>query len=230
MRQAPISADFNMSQSDLVEVSFEKQLFMLRDADDLAGRGIPLKRITDFKLQINDFTELPTDGELDQTKQEATDRKDDAQRNLLTQMQIVMGIVGTVDKPTTSAYKKFGTAGLDEGSEGDLHLGIIRTVRVGRASLAKYAAKGLTKELLDELETRNETFLTRLGEQQDAEDDRGEAADTRILAANALYAELMDICGTGKALYAQTNARKFDDYIVNDDAPAASGATPPPTV
>jgi hypothetical protein len=29
----------------------------------------------------------------------------------------------------------------------------------------------------------------------------------------------MDICGTAKELYAQTNARKFDDYIVNDDEP-----------
>lgn len=220
MREVPIVADFNMSQSDLVTVSFEKQLFMMRDAKDLEGRGIPLKRITDFKVQITDFTELPTDGELDQTKQEATARKDAAQRELITQMQIVMGIVGTVDKPSTSGYKKFGTAGLDNASEGDLHLGIIRAVRVGRASLAKYAAKGLTAGLLTELETRNATFLTRLGEQQDAEDARGEAADTRVLAANALYAELMDICGTAKALYAQTNARKFDDYIVNDDAPA----------
>ncbi|MDO7876527.1 hypothetical protein Q5H93_17415 [Hymenobacter sp. ASUV-10] len=220
MREVPIVADFNMSQSDLVTVSFEKQLFMVRDAKELEGRGIPLKRITDFKGQITDFTALPTDGELDQTKQEATDRKDAAQRDLITQLQIVMGIVGTVDKPSTSGYKKFGTAGLDNASEGDLHLGIIRAVRVGRASLDKYAAKGLTADLLTELETRNATFLTRLGEQQDAETARGEAADARIRAANALYAELMDICGTGKALYAQTNARKFDDYIVNDTEPA----------
>jgi len=226
MRQVPIVAEFHMSQSDLVTVSFEKQLFMVRDAKDLAGRGVTAERIDDFKTQITGFTELPTDGELDQTKQEATDRKNTAQRELLTQMQIVMGIVGTVDKPTTSAYKKFGTAGLDEGSEGDLHLGIIRAVRVGRANVAKYAAKGLTKELLDELEARNATFLTRLGEQQDAEDARGEAADVRIRAANALYAELMDICGTAKALYAQTNARKFEDYIVNDDAPATGGVKP----
>lgn len=226
MRQVTPTADFNMSQSDLVTVSFEKQLFMVRDAKDLAGRGVTADRIDKFKTQITKFTELPTDGELDQTKQEATARKDAAQRDLLTQMQIVMGIVGSVDKPTTSGYKKFGTAGLDEGSEGDLHLGIIRAVRVGRASLAKYAAKGLTTDLLDELETRNATFLTRLGEQQDAEDARGEAADTRVLAANALYAELMDLCGTGKALYAQTNARKFDNYIVNDDEPATSGVKP----
>jgi hypothetical protein len=220
MRHVAPTADFNMSQSDLVTVSFEKQLFLLRDAEDLAKRGIPLKRITDFKTQITDFTQLSTDGELDQAKQEATDRKEDAQRELITQLQTVMGIVGTMDKPTTSAYKKFGTAGLDNASEGDLHLGIIRAVRVGRASLDRYAAKGLTADLLTELETRNATFLTRLGEQQDAENARGEAADTRILAANALYAELMDLCGTAKALYAQTNARKYDDYIVNDDEPA----------
>ena len=67
-------------------------------------------------------------------------------------------------------------------------------------------------------------FLARLGQQQDAETARGRAADVRILAGNALYTELIDLCGSGKALYATTDARKYADYVVTDTpAPAAPG-------
>ena len=48
-----------------------------------------------------------------------------------------------------------------------------------------------------------------------------------MLAANALYAELMAICSIGKALYAQTDARKFQDYVVHD-APAPGAPPVPP--
>jgi hypothetical protein len=231
MRQHPIVKKFNMAQSALVAVSLEKQLYMLRDASDLAKRGVTAARIAAFKTQILDFTTLPTDVELDEAKQAATDRKEQAQTEAITQMQVVMGIVGTKHRPETTGYKRFGTSGLDSAGEGDLYTGLIRVVRVGRATLADYADKGLKAAMLDELERLNGEFLRLLGEQQDAEWDRGHAADTRILAANALYTELMDLCAVGKALYAQSSARQYEDYIVNDDpAPADAAPTPGPPV
>ena len=52
-------------------------------------------------------------------------------------------------------------------------------------------------------------------------------ADTRLLAGNALYTELIALCAVGKALYATTDARKYDDYVVTD-APAPSAPPVPP--
>ncbi|MDQ2771601.1 MAG: hypothetical protein M3Y54_14010 [Bacteroidota bacterium] len=78
--------------------------------------------------------------------------------------------------------------------------------------------------MLDTLAASTAEFLARLGELQDAEAARGRAADGRILAGNALYTELIDLCGIGKALYATTDARKYQDYVVAD-TPAP--ATPP---
>ena len=100
-------------------------------------------------------------------------------------------------------------------------------VRVGRARLSDFAAADLTPALLDALAATTAELRAREDEQQDAEAARGQAADGRVTAANALYAELMAICGIGKALYAQTDARKFQDYVVNETpAPTAPPAPP----
>ena len=80
--------------------------------------------------------------------------------------------------------------------------------------------------MLDALAACAAEFPARLGQQQDAEAARGRAADTRILADNALYTELIDLCGIGKALYATTDARKYQDYVVNDSPTPPTGPTP----
>ena len=77
--------------------------------------------------------------------------------------------------------------------------------------------------MLDTLAASAAEFLARLGKQQDAETARGRAADVRILAGNALYTELIDLCAIGKALYATTDARTHADYVVTDTpAPPAA--------
>ena len=121
----------------------------------------------------------------------------------------------------------FGGGSLAKGSEAELYVGLLRVVRVGRAHLAEYAKAGLTAAMLDALAASAAEFLERLGQQQDAETARGRAADVRILAGNALYNELVDLCAIGKAPYATTDARKYADYVMND-TPAPPTDTLPP--
>ena len=226
MRQVQPIALFKMPQSELIKVSFDKHSYLLRDAAELAPRGVDAARIAAFNKLRQDFELLPTDIELDGTKQEATQAKEKVQAAAVTQLQAIMGIVGTVHDVRSASYRMFGSAGLATGPEAELYVGLLRVVRVGRAHLADYAPKGLTAAMLDALAASATEFLARLGTQQDAETARGRAADVRILAGNALYEELIDLCGIGKALYATTDAHKYDDYVVTD-APAP-GATPGP--
>ena len=218
---------FNMAQSELIRNCNDKHLVMVRDAVDLASRGVSVKRVADFQQGARAFAALPTDGELDATKQEATARKVTTHTRALTEMQVVMGIVGTVNDTRSASYKMFGSAGLDSASDGDLYVGLLRVVRVGRARLADYANAGLTPALLDALEASNQEFLVRMDDQTDAEHDRGHAADGRVLAANALYTELIALCAVGKALFATTDARKYDDYVVTDTPAPAVAPVPP---
>jgi hypothetical protein len=227
MRQVHPVSLFNMAQSELISQCNSKHLALVRDADDLATRGVTTKRVAIFEDQAHAFAALPTDGELDATKQEATARKITTHTQAVTQMQVVMGIVGTVNDTRSVSYKMFGSAGLDSSSDGDLYVGLLRVVRVGRARLADYTQAGLTPALLDGLEVLNKEFLARIDDQTDAEYARGHAADGRILAANALYDELIALCAVGKALYATTDARKYDDYVVTDTPPPPAAPVPP---
>ena len=216
---------YNMAQSELITVSFEKHGSLVRDAAELVPRGIDATRIAAFDQQRQDFAALPTDIELDAAKQNTTLAKDAVKTRAVTALQAIMGIVGTVHDVRSASYKMFGSTGLAGGPEPDLYVGLLRVVRVGRAHLAEFAAKGLTAAMLDALAAAATEFLARLGDQQDAEAARGRAADGRILAGNALYTELIDLCGIGKALYATTDARKYQDYVVADTpAPAAPPA------
>jgi hypothetical protein len=216
-----------MAQSDLIKVSFDKHQYLVRDADELAPRGVDTKRVEAFEKLRQEFEILPTDVELDAAKQEATEAKTKVQAHVVTEMQVIMGIVGTVHDARSASYKMFGSGGLTNGTEAELYMGLLRVVRVGRAHLAEYAAKGLTAELLDMLAAATAEFLARMGNQQDAETARGRAADVRILAANALYDELIALCAVGKALYATTDARKYADYVVTDTPPPPAAPVPP---
>ncbi|MDB5268085.1 MAG: hypothetical protein JWP58_1125 [Hymenobacter sp.] len=227
MRQTQPVALFHMSQSELIKVSFDKHNFLVRDAGELAPRGVTLPRIAAFDGLRTAFETLPTDIELDTAKQVATLAKEAMQTQAVTQLQAIMGIVGTVHEARTASYKMFGSSGLDNGAEAELYVGLLRVVRVGTAHLGEYQQAGLTPEMLQELAASANSFLSLLGKQQDAESARGRAADVRIVAANKLYTELIDLCGIGKALYATTDARKYADYVV-DDAPAPPAAPGPP--
>ena len=95
---------------------------MVRNAADLAGRGVNATRVLTFQAQTLAFATLPTDGELDAAKQEATARKTSVQIQAVTQMQVIMGIVGTVNDVRSAAYKMFSSSGLD--SDSDLYVGL----------------------------------------------------------------------------------------------------------
>ena len=207
---------YNMAQSELIKTSFDKHQYLVRDAAGLAPRGITAARLAAFEAQRTAFEALPTDIELDAAKQNATLAKATVETQAVTELQGIMGIVGTVHDVRSASYKMFGSAGLAGGPEADLYVGLLRVVRVGRAHLAEFAKAGLTAAMLDALAASATEFLARLGEQQDAENARGRAADGRVLAGNALYTELIDLCGIGKALYATTDARKYEDYVVTD--------------
>ena len=216
---------YNMAQSELIKVSFEKHGYLVRDAAELAPRGNTPARVAAFDKQRQDYEALPTDIELDAAKQNTTLAKDGVKTRAVTELQALMGIVGTVHDERSASYKMFGSAGLAGGPEPDFYVGLLRVVRVGRAHLAEFATAGLTAAMLDALAASATEFLKRLGDQQDAEAARGRAADGRILAGNALYTELIDLCGIGKALYATTDARKFQEYVVTDTpAPAKQPA------
>lgn len=228
MKKKREDSHFNMSQAALVATAHEKLLYLRRDAATLAGYDVSQARIDGLAQLTQAFAELPTEDEGVQAVAGLTQAKQAARTAALDTMQTVINKVKLLHHDKTPQYKAFGTAGLNNASEGDLYLGLVRCVRVGRANLATYAAKGLTAALLNQLETQNKTMLQAVGEQHDAETAAETATQQRLAAGNALYDELSALCEAGKAAFVQTDVVKHADYVIYDAPDAAKAGKPAP--
>jgi hypothetical protein len=225
MKKKRENSHFNMSQADLVATAQKKLLFLRRDGAALAGYGVTSARLDGLQNLTAAFVALPTEAEGVQATAATTQAKLAARSAALGTMQSIMGKVGLLHNDRTPQYKAFGTAGLNGASDGDLYLGLVRCVRVGRTGLATYAGKGLTAAELDQLEAQNAALLAAVGRQHDAESAAAAATQQRLTAGNALYDELTQLCEAGKAAFVQSDAAKHQDYVIYDaPVPAAKPA------
>jgi hypothetical protein len=78
------------------------------------------------------------------------------------------------------------------------------------------AEKGLTQQMLDDLETVIGEFDNALSMQEDAISSRDIATEERIEKANAIYAIVSKHCDTGKRIWVSSNQAKYNDYVIYD--------------
>ena len=225
MKQAPLTANYSMSQGDLVLLCHAKADFMARDADAFATRGVPLARITALGRQAEAAAKLPSDAQLDYAKQELTDAALKQRGVVESGMATLMSQVAIVHDNRSFAYKAFGSAGLYDDSEGDFYVNMGHLLDWATAHAAEYQAQGVTPEQLTGLAAENEKYLLALKAQRLAVSNRGATTQTRQAALNALYDELSALCGIGQGLFKQSEVSKYDDYVLD---PAVQSDTTPP--
>lgn len=223
LHQRPV-ATYPFSQAALWQRCLDLFPSLDRDAARLLPLGVTATRITQFKASTTLFGQMDPDTVLVQEGAVATDQKTVEHDALVTSIQQVMAHIELKDDPRTAAYKRFGAASVSNAKEADLHLAGVLVVKQGRKYLADYAAVGLTAALLNTVETTNARFVDELTTRKEAENNRQDATDARIVAANALFAELTGICAAGNASWRFESQTKADEYVV-DHAPAA--AVPP---
>ncbi|MCB2409537.1 hypothetical protein [Hymenobacter lucidus] len=151
-----------------------------------------------------------------------TEEKDAIVKALETSIQQVMGVISLKDDARSARYKRFGVADITGVSEPKLHLAATMLVKQGRKYLDEYKTEGLTAAMLDEVARNNEEFVEGLTERKEAENTRSGATRARLLFANGLYRQLVQLCAAGDSLWKLTDATKAHEYVV--DAAAAPAA------
>jgi hypothetical protein len=222
MKQEQVTANYSMSQGDMLLTCHTKSGFMDRDTVAFATRGIKQTRINAFKAQTDVCAKLPSDEQLDYAKQTLTEAAL-AQRGVVESgMATVMSQVAIVHDPRTAAYKAFGSAGLYNASEGDFYVDMVHLLNWATAHVADYADQGLTLGQLQALASENESYLAALKKQRLAISNRSAATQTRQITLNAHYDELTALCGVGQGLFKQTDVSKYNDYVIDPaEGPAA---------
>ena len=219
LHQRPV-ATYPFSQAALWQRCLDLFPSLDRDAARLLPLGVPAARIKKFKDDTDLFGKMDPDTVLVQEGAVVTDQKTAEHDALVTSIQQVMAHIELKDDPRTAGYKRFGAANVSNATEAELHLTGVMVVKQGRKYLTDYAGVGLTKDLLDAVETNNGKFVEELTTGKEAENDRQAATDTRIVAANALFAELTGICAAGNTSWRFEDQTKADEYVV-DHAPVA---------
>ncbi len=223
MKQRTETANYPMSQGDLLLTSHSKSDFMLRDADAFATRGVPVARIEAFVAQIGGCAKLPSDAQLDFAKQALTEAALQQRGAVESGMATLMSQVAIVHDNRSLAYKAFGSAGLYDDSEGDFYVNMGHLLDWATAHVAEYKAQGVTPQQLTDLTAENEKYLRALKAQRLAISSRSATTQTRQTALNDLYEELSALCGIGQGLFKQSDVSKYDDYVID---PAGHPATP----
>jgi hypothetical protein len=218
--------EYPSTQAALWERCLEMGPTARRDAAELAKRGITDLMLKKFDKDTETFGSMDPDTVLVQEGKVITDVKDQTEVELETAIQAVMDCVGLKDDPRTAGYKRFGVSDVSSLSQAKLHLAATMVVKQGRKYLAEYADKGLTAALLNDVETKDATFVDQMADRHEAVSTRAGATRARILFANGLYRQLMGIANAGQASWRLTDAQKAHEYVI-EAAPADTAPVVP---
>ena len=226
MKKKEVLRAYNFSDGKLVTTTKEKIAFIRRDAAEFDGYGITSAMVDELENQTNHFSETATDVELVSNQTEVTTNKDAIADKLQVAIRGVMSRV-VLKYPVESAkYRKFGTEALSQQSDAELLVIASRVVRVGTEMLADLAANGLTSGMLDEVKHFRDDLEHELIGMNLKIADRDIEQESRVEAANAIYATLIKYTNTGQSIWETSNVAKY--YVVYN-TPSGDAPVDPPT-
>ncbi len=229
MAQQP-KRQYNFSDGTLRQYADQLKNNVTRDSADFTQRGVTATNLTNLQTLINGFDGITTDEELLGRVTTATEEKDAARETLTKQLRTIRGIAD-VAYDSKGMYRSFGFEDMAKSSDGDLYRMAVRVHRVATELLTEMTAHGLTAAMLTDLQAATTNFDQKLDKQVTAMNNRDIAAQERIAAGNNLFTEVSRIVKVGKALYQDTDAARFNDYILPATASNGGGAEKvvPPT-
>ncbi len=143
-----------------------------------------------------------------------TEAKETARARLITPLRSVFTAAENVYGVRSMQYKLLGDASLTKLSDDALVRNARNTVVRATTHLDDLGKEGVTEAKLAEITALNKIFDQSVDEQISAERSRDFATLDRVDKGNALYAEMVKICNTGKDIWYEKSEAKYNDYIL----------------
>jgi hypothetical protein len=220
MRDYKFSDGFLKQKADDIKGSVQ------RDSAEFATRGVNAATITAFETSISSFDNTQTDEELEAIVTSSTASKNALASELKTDIRTVRTIAQNKLGVNDGLYRAFGFDDMDDMPDEQLYRLGKRVIREATAQLANLASKGLTPAMITTLTTVNTNFDNAIDAQESAIKNRDIKTQERIEKGNAVYQEIVELCNTGKDLWATTDEAKYNDYVIYD-TPSGEPETPP---
>jgi hypothetical protein len=214
MRKSIVHPIFRMAFSDLEQLGDTCQSLMVRDAVPLLTYGVDAARLTLVNTLTDDLKNCPTDEELKAAVGIAVEKRDEKADEVKVSIREIMIRAKSGYGEHTSEYRAFGTKAMDDLTASDLCRCARRVVRVASLCLADLSSKGLTQAMIDDLETKNQAFDSRIDAKIDADHARDGATSARVKKGNNLYVEISEIYDYGKNYWVTRDEAMYNDYVI----------------
>lgn len=225
-KKKEVVRDYTFSDADLAQLGDKSVELITRDLVELDTYGIN----NDDKNWIADTTEefknFPTDVELEGEVSEKTEVKDEAADVVKVDVRSIMVRVSNAFGVKSAKYRKFGSKGMDELDDNDLHRLGNRVVRVATGYLAELEEEGLTQGIIDALNDKNVVFDDTIDAKDEAVRARDISTEDRIELGNSLYNKIVKVFNAGKNYWVNKDEAKYNDYVLYESG--SSGEEPPP--
>ena len=214
VKKKEVIRDYRMTDADLAQLGDKAVGLIERDLAQLDTYGID----DEDKDWIADTTEAfknyPTDEELEGEVSDKTEEKDEAADVVKVDVRSIMVRVSNGFGEKSAKYRKFGTKGMDELDDNDLHRLGSRVERVATGYLAKLEEEGLTQDIIDALADKNKVFDDAIDAKDEAVRERDISTEDRIELANSLYAKIVKVFNAGKDYWVNKDEAKYNDYVI----------------
>jgi len=224
MRKSEVIPLFQMAYGDLAQLGDKGVDLIERDAAVLLPYGVDDNYKTELEGLTEQLKEFPTDEELQGNVTDLTETKDASADTVKVDIRSVMVRVKNRFGEKTGKYRMFGTAGMDEMTDSNLHKCGKRVVRMATKFLTQLASKGLTQGMIDDLALKVSTFDDDIDAQDDAIRARDNSTEDRLELGNELYNKIVELFDFGKDYWITRSESNYNDYVIYD-TPAAGSNT-----
>lgn len=205
---------FNFTFAFLYQLVDKALMLFDRDSAELAQYGIDAAFKADLSAKNTALKSAPDDIVYkSQVSIASADRDKTAEEVKATIRNIVSRAIDLYGEES-GQYRMFGIKNMDSMDVNQLFVCATRVVEVGGSLLTELSAKGLTQQMLDDLETAAGKLDTKIDTKTDSVMDRDEATEKRILDANVVYGMVVSMFRYGKVYWADKSEAKYNDYVI----------------
>jgi len=205
---------YKMQDVELYELCRVTAVIIEQDLEHFLPYGVSMEELETFRATSEVFGNETSDRMLVAQKSVLTEEKDAVAEDLRVAMREMMQRVENKFGVHTATYRKFGTELLSRKTDYELLIIARRVFRAGTKLLPELASKGVTEAMLNNImDLRNKMEDLKI-DIEDAITDRDVLQEERVRKGNALYAELVDLCGTGRTIWETKSEARYNDYII----------------
>jgi hypothetical protein len=207
-------AEYKFSIAVLAQLGDKATGLADRDGAELATYGVDDAFKTNLSTKTQDLKDCPSDEEYEGNVKDLTETKDASADVVKVAIREIMSRVVNVFPVGSGKWLRFHTVGLNEMDDSNLVKCGFRVVRMSVLFAAQLLPKGVTPEMVQNLNDITKKLDDDFDAQQDAKFERRSATRDRILLANGLYHIIVELFGYGKNYWVTRNSAKYKDYII----------------